>query len=87
MSKTTQTAEHVIVTFFEAVIAYVSVNQSNLSGNAKVVAIGAVGFGISAVYNLLRQSTPPLSSTPPVGTQPLSAQPVAPVVLGQNPPQ
>lgn len=66
MSKTSQLVEHVIVTFFEAGIAYLVINQTNLNGNPKAVAIGAVGFGLSAVYNLIRQSTPPVSQSPVV---------------------
>lgn len=70
MTKNQTLIEHVIITFFEAVIAYVSVNQTNLSGNAKGVAIGAVGLGLSAAYNVLRQSNPtiftPTYPQPPV---------------------
>jgi hypothetical protein len=58
MTKNKQIIERVIVTFGEAVISYLSVNQTNLTGNAKTVAIGAAGFGLSAAYNVLRQSTP-----------------------------
>lgn len=60
MTKTQQTVEHIVVTFFEAGIAYLAINQTNLSGNAKLTAIGALGAGLSAVYNILRQSTPTL---------------------------
>jgi hypothetical protein len=58
MSKTSLIIEHVVVTFFEGVISYLSINQTNLTGNTKTVAIGAAGFGLSAAYNVLRQSTP-----------------------------
>lgn len=58
MTKIQQTIEHVVVTFFEAGIAYVTVNQTHISTQSKAVAIGAFGAGLSAVYNLLRQSKP-----------------------------
>ena len=71
MTKNQILAEKIIVTFFEAAIAYLTVNQTNLSGNAKTTAIGAVGFGLSAAYNLLRESKPTLvppftAPTPPL---------------------
>jgi len=76
MSKYQQIAEHVVVTFFEAAIAYLAINQTNLSGNAKLTAIGALGAGLSAAYNVVRQSAPTL----PVVT------PAAPVVLSPSKP-
>lgn len=60
MTARQQQVEHVIVTFFEAGIAYLAINQTNLSGGAKLTAIGALGAGLSAVYNVLRQSNPTL---------------------------
>jgi len=62
MTKSQQQIEHIIVTFFEAGIAYLAINQTNLSGNAKLTAIGALGAALSAVYNLTRQSSPTIVS-------------------------
>jgi hypothetical protein len=77
MSKVLQIVEHVVVTFFEAVLAYyVAVGSPQIS---KALVVGAIGAGISAVYNILRQSTPP-QSTPPAVTQPPVVPPVPPVV-------
>lgn len=56
MTKTQQIIEHVVVTFVEAGVAYVIViphPQFN-----KTVVAGAIGAGLSAVYNVLRQSQP-----------------------------
>jgi len=78
MTKNQQLIEKVIVTFFEGVIAYLTINQTNLSGDAKTVAIGATAFGLSAVYNLLRQSTPPIASSPTV-----VAAPEVPLVVAE----
>jgi hypothetical protein len=64
MTKNQIIAEHIIVTFFEAGIAYLAINQTTLSGNAKLTAIGALGAGLSAAYNVLRQSTPSIPSLP-----------------------
>ena len=63
MTKNQQLIEKIIVTAFEAAIAYISINQTNLSGNAKWTAIGALGAALSAVYNLLRQSNPTIAQT------------------------
>lgn len=70
MNKYNQIIEKILVTFIEAAVAYVAINQTNLSGNAKLTAIGAVGAGLSAVYNLLRQSQPTIASSVPA-TKPL----------------
>ncbi len=77
MSKTNQILEKIIVTFFQAAVAYLAVNQTNLSGNAKLTAIGALGAGLSGVYNLLRQSTPTISSNT-ITTKPLPPIPPLP---------
>lgn len=61
MTKNQQLAEKVIVTFVEAALAYVAINQTNLSGNLKLTAIGALGAGLSAVYNLVRQAEPTIT--------------------------
>jgi len=64
MSKNQQIIERIVVTFFQAVIAYLTVNQTNLHGNWRIVAIGALGAGLSAVYNVLRQSNPTIPTYP-----------------------
>lgn len=85
MTKNQIIAEHVVVTFFEGVIGYLTVNQTNLSTNWKTVAIGAIMFGLSLVYNLLRQSTPTLLDVPtsalslPPSLGPIDTPPVNPV--------
>ncbi len=73
MTKTQLTIEHVIVTAVEAVIAYITVSPS-VQFNKTVLA-GAAGAALSAVYNVLRQSTPPVV-TPP--TQPTPVPTVVP---------
>ena len=80
MTKSLVVVEHIIVTFFEAAVAYVSINQTNLSGSAKWVAIGALGAGISAVYNVLRQSNPTLPAVPVDPVPPVVVTPAADVV-------
>lgn len=70
MTKVQQTVEHVIVTFFEAAVAYLVVIPTVNWG--KTVVAGAIGAGLSAVYNVLRQSAPPVVETlpaPPVNPQ------------------
>lgn len=84
MSKSEQIVEHIAVTFFEAGIAYLAINQTSLHGNPKVAAIGALGAGLSAVYNLLRQSTPTFPS-PADTASPLSLS--TPVVVSPDPGQ
>lgn len=64
MTKVQQTVEHVIVTFFEAAVAYLVVIPTVNWG--KTVVAGAIGAGLSAVYNVLRQSTPTLPEVPAV---------------------
>lgn len=60
MTKKQQVAEHVVVTFVEAAIAYLVVLPT--VNWTKTVLAGAVGAGLSAVYNVLRQSKPTLVS-------------------------
>lgn len=69
MTKSQQQLEHVVVTFFEAGVAYISINQTNLHGDWKPVAIGALGAALSAVYNLLRQSNPTIADDNQIGAQ------------------
>ena len=78
MTKTNQVIEHVVVTFVEAGAAYLIVIPT--VNWTKTVIAGAIGAGLSAVYNVLRQSTPTLESTLPVVTQPPETPPAAPVV-------
>lgn len=78
MSKVLRVAERVVVTFFEAALAYyVAVGSPKLN---KALVVGAVGAGVSAIYNLVRESPPTLSNTPPVSPPPVAAPPAAPVV-------
>lgn len=74
MTKSQLIVEKVIVTFAEAGLAYLAINQTNVHGDWKVVAVGALGAGLSAVYNLLRESTPTMASvtTPPAAEVPMS---------------
>lgn len=73
-------AEKALVTFVEAAVAYVIVIPT-VNWDKTVIA-GAIGAGLSAVYNVVRESTPtavtevPISvaSTPPLVT----AGPIAP---------
>lgn len=68
MTKNQLIIEKVIVTFFEAAIAYITVNQTDVSRNIKLVGTGALAAGLSAVYNVVRQSKPPTMTdkVPPV---------------------
>lgn len=80
MTKTQIIVEHVVVTFFEAGIAYLAINQTNLSGNAKLTAIGALGAGLSAAYNVVRQSEPTIPALPVVKEVVKAVEAVEPVV-------
>lgn len=77
MTKNQILAEHIVVTFVEAAVAYLSINQTSLHGNWKPVAIGALGAALSAVYNLLRQSPPTITqpSLPVTGATPQIVSP------------
>jgi hypothetical protein len=55
--------EHVITTFFEAAVAYLIVVPTVNWG--KTIYAGAVGAGLSAIYNGARQSTPPTVTESP----------------------
>lgn len=61
MSKNKIMLEHVVVTFFEAAVAYLVVIPTVSWG--KTVVAGALGAGLSAVYNVLRQSNPTVFET------------------------
>lgn len=45
--------ERAVITFVEAAVAFLSVNGWNF--NSKTAVAGAVGAGLSAVYNLTKQ--------------------------------
>ena len=64
MTKNEQVLEKIVVTAVEAALAYLAVNQTNLSGNAKLTVIGAFGAALSAVYNLVRQAQPTIPEPP-----------------------
>lgn len=66
MTKVQQTVEHILVTFVEAAAAYLIVIPTVNWG--KTVVAGAVGAGLSAVYNVLRQSTPPVATSAPLSS-------------------
>jgi hypothetical protein len=81
MTKTQIVIEHVVVTFIEATAAYLIVVPT-VSWNKAAIA-GAVGAGLSAAYNVLRQSEPSLVSTgsvtvPPVVITPTPEVPAQP---------
>ena len=88
MTKNQIIAEHVVVTFFEAAVAYTIIIPT-INWN-KSVLVGAIGAGLSAVYNVLRQSTPtlltPVENVPTAITvvNPPTA-PVQPVVTPEQP--
>lgn len=73
MTKNQIMLEHIVVTFFEGAISYLTINQTNLTGISKTAAIGACAFGLSAVYNLLRQSNPTIADDIQQAASPLSA--------------
>ena len=56
MTKTQLVTEHVFVTFIEAAAAYLIVIPT--VNWTKTAIVGAIGAGLSAAYNILRQSTP-----------------------------
>lgn len=61
MTKSQQLVERIIVTFFQAAIAYaVVLPNPSLS---KTAIAGGIGAGLSAVYNVLRQSNPTIVSS------------------------
>lgn len=61
MTKYQQIAEKIVITFVEAAIAYwVVIPHTTIT---KTAIAGAVGAGLSAVYNLLRESNPTILVT------------------------
>lgn len=83
MTKTQSTIEHVVVTFVESALAYVVVIPT-VNWNRTVIA-GAIGAGLSAAYNILRQSNPPVVTAtpavaPPVVMPPETIPPATPEV-------
>jgi len=77
MTKNMIIAEHIVVTFFEAAIAYVIVIPQTNWG--KTALAGAIGAGLSAAYNVLRQAEPTLSTpTLAVTSAPVVVAPVVP---------
>lgn len=77
MDKYKRIAEKVLVTFVEAALTYlIVVPHPQLN---KTVVVGAVGAGLSAAYNLIRESQPTITPTPPTITQ----IPIQDVKIGQ----
>ena len=90
MNKYQLMAEKIIVTFAEAAVAFLIVIPSPTFG--KTVFAGAIGAGLSAVYNFLRESnptivvptvatpvaTPVVTVTPEVTPAPISPDPTLP---------
>jgi hypothetical protein len=74
-TKTQQTIEHVIVTFFEAGLGYLIVIPT--VSWTKTALAGAIGAGLSAVYNVIRQSTPPNLPIAPYAT--IDTKPLPPI--------
>lgn len=86
MSKAQQMIEHIVVTFVEAALAYVIVIP-NPHLNKTAIA-GAVGAGLSAVYNLIRQSNPTIQPTPPfTPVTTTTVVPAVPAVVTPDPAQ
>lgn len=77
MTKFETITEHVVVTFFEAGVAYLIVIPT-VNWNRTVLA-GAIGAGMSAVYNWVRQSTPTANLQPTVA-EPTVVTPEVPTV-------
>lgn len=77
MTRNQQVVEHIVITFVEAAAAYLIVIPTvNWS---KAVLAGAIGAGLSAVYNIARQSPPTYS--PPTNKPaavPISSAPLNP---------
>lgn len=83
MTKNEIIAEHVVVTFFEAALAYIIVIPT-VNWNKTLIA-GAIGAGLSAVYNVLRQSTPSLLT--PVENIPITVPTVTVAPIPESPPE
>lgn len=77
MTKTQIIIEHIVVTFVESAGAYLIVIPTVNWSRAAIA--GAIGAGLSAVYNVVRQSNPTIPTEPPL-TQVVSSvePPVAP---------
>lgn len=83
MNKKQQIIEHVVVTFLEAALAYLIVIPT--VNWTKTVLAGAAGAGLSAVYNLLRQSNPTITSqVPPAASPAFPTPPTDPVSLASK---
>lgn len=76
MSKTVVIIERAVVTAIEAGAAYFALNGYDFTN--KTVRAGAVGAVLSAVYNLLRESSPTLPEPTPAP----SAQVIQPTNKG-----
>lgn len=78
MTKVESIVEHAVVTFFESAVAYLIVIPT-VNWNRTVLA-GAIGMGLSAAYNVVRQSTPTVP-------EPVAPEEVAtPVTVPETPP-
>lgn len=84
MTKYQIIAERVAITFAESAAAYLIVIPT-VNWNKTVIA-GAIGAGLSAVYNLLREAQPtitPVEQTPVViSPDPVVEEPVANLPIG-----
>jgi hypothetical protein len=83
MTKYQMLVEKVVVTFFQAGIAYVAV-APHVQWDKTLIA-GALGAGLSAVYNLLRESKPTTIVTPLV--TPTTFSPIEPPIIPTAPPK
>lgn len=62
MTKTQIIIEHIVVTFVESAGTYLIVIPTVNWSRAAIA--GAIGAGLSAVYNVVRQSSPTITSPP-----------------------
>ena len=71
-------AERAVVTFVEAAATYYAVSGSPTLNKTAIA--GALGAGLSAVYNFLRESSPTINQTSTLNsyTAPVSTPPTAP---------
>jgi len=84
MSKTAQLIEKILVTFVEAAGAYYLTVTNPQAGKTAIA--GAIGAGLSAVYNVLRQSQPTIvSPTVAPGTYTTSVGITSPTVTPPTP--
>ena len=77
MTKAEQLIERIVVTFVETAGAYLIVIPT--TNWSKTVIAGAIGAGLSAVYNIVRQSAPTVPPSPPTVVPPVT--PPAPVAV------